>query len=346
MNDNRVSIALLGTLTLIAVGFVLKAAQSVIVPLFIAVLLSFLLAPAVDQMARRRIPRWLAITAVLIMVFAIGYVTVMFLNQRVAAFTDAFPRYHAKLMELISTVTERFNMSDDPLADIQWGQTIGGWLVTLSGSVVSILSNFVLIMIFTVFMLSGEPYFRAKVEKAFSQGPAKQIAQVISSISRQISRYLWVQFLISFATGLLVWIALSLIGVDFAVTWGALAFLLNFIPTIGSIIASIPPILLALVQFYPSLWPAIAALSALLTIQMVIGNGIAPKVLGDSLNLSPVVVLISLLFWGWLWGFVGALLSVPIAAGIKIVCENVEGLRPISVMMGSGKTYAPDTGSD
>jgi predicted PurR-regulated permease PerM len=127
--------------------------------------------------------------------------------------------------------------------------------------------------------------------------------------------------------------------VDFPVTWGALAFFLNFIPTVGSIVASIPPILLALVQFYPSIWPGVVTLIAVVTIQLGMGNALAPKIMGDQLNLSPVVVLLSLLFWGWLWGVVGALISIPIAAAIKIVCENIETLHPISVMMGSGKTY-------
>jgi predicted PurR-regulated permease PerM len=117
------------------------------------------------------------------------------------------------------------------------------------------------------------------------------------------------------------------------------AFFLNFIPTIGSIVASIPPILLALVQFYPSFWPGVIAAVSLITIQLSMGNGIAPKVLGDQLNLSPVVILLSLLFWGWLWGIVGALLSVPIAVAIKIVCDNIATLHPVSVMMGSGKSY-------
>jgi predicted PurR-regulated permease PerM len=114
--------------------------------------------------------------------------------------------------------------------------------------------------------------------------------------------------LISFTTGVLVWLALEFIGVDFAVTWGALAFFLNFIPTVGSILASIPPVLLALVQFYPSFWPAVITLLSVTTIQMGMGNALAPKIL-------------------------------PIAAAIKIVCENIETLHPISVMMGSGKAF-------
>jgi len=175
--------------------------------------------------------------------------------------------------------------------------------------------------------------------ESFSQDKANQLSQITFSITAQIRRYLSLQFLISSVTGFMVWLALTLIGVDFAITWGALAFFMNFIPTVGSIVASIPPILLALVQFYPSFWPGIITLIALLTIQLGIGNGIAPKVLGDQLNLSPVVILLSLLFWGWLWGIVGALLSVPITAALKIVCENIAPLQPISVMMGSGKSY-------
>ncbi|MGD9373211.1 MAG: AI-2E family transporter, partial [Desulfobacterales bacterium] len=187
--------------------------------------------------------------------------------------------------------------------------------------------------------LLGKPYFKYKILKSFSQENANQISQIAFSITAQIRRYLLIQFVISFVTGILVWFALMLIGVDFAVTWGAVAFFLNFIPTIGSIVASIPPILLALVQFYPSFWPGVIAAVSLITIQLSMGNGIAPKVLGDQLNLSPVVILLSLLFWGWLWGIVGALLSVPIAVAIKIVCDNIATLHPVSVMMGSGKSY-------
>jgi len=177
------------------------------------------------------------------------------------------------------------------------------------------------------------------MDHALSERRAAQMKKIVGSISSEISRYLWVMVIISLTTGVLIWLALSLIGVDFPVTWGALAFFFNFIPTIGSIVASLPPILLALVQFYPAVWPGVVTLVAITAIQMTIGNFIAPKVLGDRLHLSPVVILISLLFWGWLWGIVGALLAVPIASAIKIACENIEELHPIAIMMGSGRRF-------
>ncbi len=236
-------------------------------------------------------------------------------------------------------ISGQMNLSFDPLAGFNWGQSIGRFLVTLSGSIFAFVSKLVLVVIFLFFILLGKPYFKYKILKSFSDDKANQFSQITHSITGQIRRYLSLQFLISFVTGCLVWLTLMLIGVDFAVTWGALAFFLNFIPTVGSIAASFPPIILALVQYYPSLWPCVITLLSILTIQLGMGNGIAPKVLGDQLNLSPVVILLSLLFWGWLWGVVGALLSVPITAALKIVCENIESLQPISVMMGSGKSY-------
>jgi len=139
-------------------------------------------------------------------------------------------------------------------------------------------------------------------------------------------------------TAVLVYLVLLVMHVDFPLTWAAFTFLLNFIPTVGSIIATVPPVLLALIKCYgESFWPAAIVLTLLLLIQQTMGSLVEPKLMGDKLNLSPVVILLSLVFWGWLWGITGALLSVPIAAAMKIVCENIEALKPISVLMGTGK---------
>lgn len=346
MERNKITVALLGLLSLIAVGVVLKQAQSVILPLIVAWLLSYILAPVINFLARRKVPVPLAVTLVLVLLLWAGYLTAIFLHARIAAFVSAYPKYHAGFMELLQNATRRVPSSSDLLSGMDWENQVGSFLGNLAGSLVAFTSKLITVVIFLVFLLFGKPYFSYKIREAFSPRYAGQISTVLGSISRQIGRYLTTQFFISLATGVLVWLALTLIGVQFAVTWGTLAFLLNFIPTVGSIIASIPPILVALVQFYPNYWPGVATLISVLTIQMMIGNVIAPKLMGDRLNLSPVVVLLSLLFWGWLWGIVGALLSVPIASAIKIVCENVDELKPISVMMGSGKIYYRDAQRD
>jgi predicted PurR-regulated permease PerM len=147
--------------------------------------------------------------------------------------------------------------------------------------------------------------------------------------------------LISMATGFLAWIALTVLGVELAAPWAVLTFVLNFIPTVGYIIATIPPVLMATFQFSPSYFRPIMVLLSLTAIQVSIGNVVTPKVVGDRLNLSPVLILLSLLFWGMIWGIPGAILSVPIASIIEIVCENVPSLHPIAVMMGSGRAPFP-----
>jgi predicted PurR-regulated permease PerM len=336
---NKITFVFQGILVMVALGVVLKYAGSVILPLVLAWLLSYLVGPAVNYMTQRKIPTTLAVFIILILLLGIFYLSGTFLFARISAFAATYPKYHSRLTEIVTAMASRMDLPFDPLAGFDWGQSIGRFLVTLSSSIFAFVSQLILVVIFLFFILLGKPYFRFKILKSFSQENANHISQITFTIIAQIRRYLVLQFLISFATGMFVWLALMLIGVDFAVTWGALAFFLNFIPTVGSIVASIPPILLALIQFYPSFWPGVITAMALTTIQLGIGNGISPKVMGDQLNLSPVVILLSLLFWGWLWGIVGALLSVPIAATIKIVCDNIEILHPISVMMGSGKSY-------
>jgi predicted PurR-regulated permease PerM len=339
VDRNKITLIFLGILVVVAVGVVLKYAASVILPLIIAWLLSYLIGPAVNYMTQRKVPTTLAVVIILIILLGILYLSGTFLYARISAFATAYPWYYERMRQIIETVTSQLNLGFDPLAGINWGQSVGRFLMSLSGSVFTFVSELVLVVVFLFFILLGKPFFKYKILKSFSQEKANQLSEITFSITAQIRRYLSLQFLISFVTGVLVWLTLELVGVDFAITWGAVAFFLNFIPTVGSIVSSIPPILLALVQFYPSFWPGIITLIALLTIQLSIGNGIAPKVLGDQLNLSPVVILLSLLFWGWLWGGVGALLSVPVTAALKIVCENIESLHPISVMMGSGKIY-------
>jgi len=340
MNRMRILIALLAVLVVLAVGVVLQATKAVVLPLVVAWLLSYLLSPVITFLERRRVPTVFSTALILFALLLLCYLGGIFLKARVDAFVQAYPRhYEERLSVMLADLSARWKFSVDPLAGVNWGGQIRSWLVTASGSVLSFITNLLMVMIFLVFLLLGKPYFGYKLRKALSPAMAERVEGVVLSIGGGISRYLYIQFVISFVTGFLVWFALTLVKVDFAITWGALAFFLNFIPTLGSIVASIPPILLAFIQYYPQVWPAVMAASLILVIQQVLGNIITPKVMGDNLNLSPVVVLLSLIFWGWLWGPVGAILSVPLASAIKIFCENVEPLKPISIMMGSGKAY-------
>lgn len=339
MKNINIIIACVSILTLVAVGVALKAAKGVILPFVIAWLLSYIFGPMFRFMTRKRVPAPVSVVLVLSILFGFCYLGIFFMNTRIVAFAAAYPRYYDQLIVLTKSFAGNSFLPPDFWDSINWGESIGRYLLSLSGSLVSLLSSFVLVVVFLVFMLLGSPFVEFKIKKAFPARYGATITAILKTISSQIGRYLSLQFLISMSTGFCVWMALSYLRIDFAVTWGVIAFALNFIPTIGSIVASVPPILLALVQYYPNYFPFIGAAVAILMIQMIIGNVITPKVMGDSLDLSPVVILVSLFFWGWLWGFVGALISVPIAAIVKIICENVDSLNVIGIMMGSGRPY-------
>ncbi|UCE19033.1 MAG: AI-2E family transporter [Gemmatimonadota bacterium] len=336
---NRILVALLAILALVAVGFVLKSAKAVILPLMIAWLLSYILTPIINVLVRMKVPTTLSVFLVLILLLGIFYLGGVLIQERVTAFAKEYPKYQLRFAEITNAVKSSIKIPANFFQGIQIGQKVGTFVVRLSGSLMNFFSNLMMVLIFLMFLLLAKPYFKFKIKKAFSSDQADRVSRIIESISKQIGSYLALQFCISLTTGVLVWLALVVIGVDFAATWGILAFILNFIPTVGSIIASLLPVLVATIQFYPSYWTPIICLVSMLIIQMIMGNVVSPKVMGDRLNLSPVAILLSLLFWGWLWGIIGALLSVPFTAAIMIVCENIEPLQPISIMMGSGKRY-------
>jgi predicted PurR-regulated permease PerM len=345
--------ALVAVITVILVGTVLKYAQTVLIPLVVAWLISQLLGPAVVFLERRRVPPGLAAGMSIILLLLIFYWAGVIISASLTSFIRDLPEYLDKLTKISLDLIDRISaeLGDISAADIKMEMKrqlsqITGSLMGVAGNLLGIftglLTKLVMVLIFVLFMLLGKPYGQRKIKKAFPPEIAQRVATVITSISRQLTQYLGVQTFISLITGVLVGLACAVIGIGSPMTWGALTFFLNYIPTLGSIIASIPPILLALLQFYPNPWPAVVTFAVLLTIQQVMGNVITPKLMGDRLNLSPVVILLSLSFWGWVWGIVGALLSVIIAAAIKIVCENIEPLYPIGVMMESGKTTGRD----
>lgn len=343
MKRSNLMVGLLSVLVVFVVAAVFKSAYNVVIPLMIAWLLSYVCGPAVNYLVHRRVPLALSVFAVLVLVLFVFYFCGIFLVSRVREVLAEWDAngYTDKLYTIYKDVLYKLHVDEKYVASLNWNDKLATAITTLSTSAAqwmfTFLGRLLLVLIFLVFMLLGKPYFKYKVEHAFKVERGRVFTEITDSISRQIGQYLVVKLVISSVTAFLVWGVLTILKVDFALTWGALAFFLNFIPTLGSIIASVPPIIMAVILYYPSPWVPFWAAFLLLLIQMIMGNIIEPKVMGDHLNLSPVVILLSLALFGWMWGIVGALLSVPIAAAIKIFCENIGPLKPISVMMGSGK---------
>jgi len=192
------------------------------------------------------------------------------------------------------------------------------------------------VVLFVVFLLVEAGYFKEKLESAFGQR-SDRIKQMGHDLMNQVTRYLAAKFFISLANGLLFALVLHLIGLEFAIVWGLVQFVLNFIPTLGSIVSGLAITLFTLIQFWPAPAPVIMVVVFILVANMILGNILDPKIIGEHLGISPLMVLVSLVIWGWIWGFAGMIVSVPMTVIIKIICENIPILEPVSILIGSRK---------
>jgi AI-2 transport protein TqsA len=204
----------------------------------------------------------------------------------------------------------------------------------LSGSFFSFLGNVLWVVLFMAFILAERESFTKRLVNQLGRENAEPILKSLQQINNSVQQYLGLKTLISFLTGALVTIVLTIAGVDFALLWGVLTFILNFIPTIGSIVATLPPIAITLFQS-ASISKTLVIAILLLCIQFLVGNVLEPKLMGRGLNLSPLVVLFSLIFWGWLWGIPGMLLSIPLTAAIRIAMEQIEATKTVAVLISS-----------
>jgi predicted PurR-regulated permease PerM len=222
-----------------------------------------------------------------------------------------------------------------------WGQLgirtwVRGFALSFSNIFIKFISNAILVVLFIVFILLEAGNFREKLDTAFEER-AERINQMGRDIISQVTRYLAAKFFISLATGLITAAGLSLLRLEFAVLWGVIAFIFNFIPTLGSIIAGISTCLFALIQFWPNPIPVIMAIAFILLVNMI-GMILDPRIVGSHVGISPLMVLISLGIWSYIWGFVGMILAVPMTVIIKIVCENIPYLEPVSILIGTRKS--------
>ena len=327
--------ALLSVIVLVLICTVLSVCKSVVIPLIFAFLLSYLVSPILTFLKKRlKVPAPLGVLIIILLLLGTTYLFGAFMFQRVSAFAEESSKYQDKFIEISQSVTSRWKIDTSSLSEINWAKEITPRVMSITGSFVGFMSKVALVMFFLIFMLLEQGGFKRRLSDALEKKQAGRIEEAVTSITGQIGRYLKIKLMVSLVTGTLVWLVLAILKVDFAATWGVLAFFLNFIPNIGSIISTVPPIFVAFVENYPKPLPVILVTVSLLLIQVVMGNIIEPRVQGKGLNLSPVVILFFLVFWGWLWGIPGMLLSVPIASSIKIACENIDALKPVAVFMG------------
>ena len=344
-NSGRANFLLLFVIVIIVFGAVLKITAAVVLPFTVAVLLAMVISPIVKFMGRYHIPRTLSIFLVLIFLLGTLFFIGVLLYNSGRTIITLYPRYEARLTEIYVYVARFFELPyDEHLSffDNIWGQIgvrsrVRVMTLSFSNAFFQFLSYAVMVAIFMVFLLYEVTYFKNKLDKAFEGTKADQIKKISADIMTQVTRYLSIKFIISVVNGVLVGVALKIVGLEFAAVWGVIQFVVNFIPNLGSIAVGVAATCFSVIQFWPDPAPIIITGLIMLVINLVLGSFLDPKIMGDNLGLSPLMVLISLLIWGYIWGFTGLIIAVPMMVIIKIICENIPMLEPVSVLLGSRK---------
>lgn len=325
-------------------GFLLKITQDVVLQVFIAVLLAFVFYPIVKRLnSSLKIP-W--ILAVLISVIAFVIIFLLLFSILFASGTtvmQSYPKYEDKFFTLYNVFAETFHLEidqDKSFFQNIWGQIsvrefIQSIAITTSSGVISFLKKYLTILLLMVFLLIELRNANEKIAAMFTGKKQQGVHRIVSKTIREVVNYLSIKFFVSFATAVLVFLVLLFVNLDFAILWAFLSFVLNFIPTFGSIASVGITALFALVQYWPNPVQFVVVLVGMTAINFIIGNILEPRIEGKNLDLSPFIILVSLTFWGWMWGFVGMILAVPVMVVLKIICENFKILHPLAILLGN-----------
>ena len=279
--------------------------------------------------------------ALLVIIFVLIIASVLFgaiIGSSISGFTKDLPEYQQKLSAettMLFNKLESFGLSIDlqQIRESFQPAKVFGLVGTTLASFGNMMTNFLLILLTVTFILAEEVSFANKL--AANTISAKAQA-AIQQFTAAVNSYVAIKTSVSVLTGFLIMLWLWIIGLDYFILWGLIAFLLNFIPTFGSILAAIPAVLLAIIQL--GVGDALLVAVGFVTVNFVVGNIIEPRLMGRGLDLSVLVVFLSLVFWGWVLGPVGMLLSIPLTMTLKIAFENFDETRWLAVMMGSGKS--------
>ena len=322
----------------------MRASADIIVPFLLAVFIAIICSPALDWLERRGLPRAAAMVTVLAAVTTIGIGITGLVGSSLSQFTNDLPEYTERLNGYTRAVEQWLNGHGVPFDTGEMRNLIdAGRVMKMAAEVFNsfggVLTNAFLIFLTVVFILFETASFAVKLQ-AVMDDPEDTLAR-LGNVTASIKRYLAIKTMTSLLTGVVIGICLTILGVESAVLWALLAFMLNYVPNIGSIIAAVPAVLFALVQLGVS--GALATAAVFAVVNIVVGSALEPRFMGRGLGLSTLVVFLSLVFWGWVLGPVGMFLSVPLTMAVKIALGARESTRWIAVLLGSGHDVALET---
>jgi AI-2 transport protein TqsA len=336
---NRLLVVTLWVIIIFITGYVLAIAQKLLIPLVLAFFLWYLVNMLASQFGRLRLgkrvpPGWLQF---LLSGFVLLLILILILNiisSSISALVTAAPDYQENLLHMIDELRNRYRffamaVPIDPISEIDFESMVR----SMAADFGNLLVNLVLIAIYMFFLFMEQRYISGKLAAVSpSDQQLKRLSGLFKEIDHDVKTYIGVKTFLSLLTAVVSWVIMWVAGLEFAAFWALLIFVLNFIPNIGSIIATILPGFMALVQF-DTLSPFLIILFGVGTVQFVIGNIIEPNLMGRSLNISPLVIIISLVAWGVMWGVAGMFLSIPITMVAILIMYNFENTRWIALLL-------------
>ncbi len=335
-NTTRFFISVIGV---VVIFIVLKELQNIFIPLLIAYFLFFVFSPLNTFLTKYKIPLPVSVILdLLIIIFLFGGITSVIIDS-FSRFAQQLPQYELKLNSIVSSTTISLGIKNPKFTNFQISEILNeidfGLIAgNLFSSTFSFLGTLLFVIFFFIFVVTGHQNFYKALSKRYLKTRQGEedfsikneenfLKNTFKEITDQVQRYVLTKFFTSVLSGMAVGIILWIFGVDFLVVWAACAFLLNFIPVVGSIVAVALPALMALVQFESVSYALFVAI-VIIVVQNIIGNFLEPKIFGNKLGLNPLVILLSLLLWGYIWGIIGILLSIPLTAIIKIIISRSE----------------------
>jgi predicted PurR-regulated permease PerM len=325
-------------LVIITTVVVLIYAQSIIIPFVLAVLFWVLIRVIKKLLSKvgfiSHWSKWVLTIISSVLLLSLLLLAIQLISKNIQELSNALPVYQQNVTKVTSAINERFNidvftMITDYGKDVDFAGLLSSLLSTLTG----LFGSAFTVLLYLVFILLEEPIFPKKLKAMYpNKERYEHIKDLVDKIDHSIGSYIALKTVVSLVTGFLSYFALLFIGVDAPLFWAFLIFVLNFIPTVGSLIATIFPAFFAILQF-GTFTPGFLVLGIVGSIQLVVGNFIEPKLMGNTLNISPLVVFLTLAIWGVIWGITGMLLSVPITVILIIIMSEFKGTRPLAVLL-------------
>ena len=347
MNDltkfSPLSRAVIVTAAIAIVVIFLKTAASIIAPILLAAFIAIIATPPLSWLRSKRVPKWLALAVIVFVLLEAFSILALVFTGQLEGFRDGLPDYQKRLVLLSDQLggwLEGVGVDNarEAIKDI-YDPSLAVGLVRIALSNVSgTFGTGLLILLAVVFMLLEASGLLSKLRMAFhlTQDAEARLRRVLSAINK----YMVIKSLASLATALCIWVWLWILGIDFAVLWAILAFLLNFIPFVGALLMTIPAVLMALVQ--TDLLTTLMVALGYLVANTVIGSILEPRIMGRGLGISTLAVFLSLLFWGWVLGTVGVFLAVPLTMALIVALESSPQTRPIAILLGPEVTEKPE----